>query len=255
MEDTIYIIVFFIFGCVFGSFFAVIGERLPKGENFTTSSSHCNTCNHKLGFFDMIPVITYLLNKGKCKYCKASIPVLLPIVELLTGLLASVSYYSFGFSYDILIAFGVIAIFMIVLVSDLNYYIIPDEVLIFFIFYFIILQYLKGGINLMSTRVVTGVFLFLLMYFIMILGEKIFKRESLGGGDVKLMFIFGLVLEPILGVLSIFIASVIALIPSLYILLKNKDHMIPFGPFLIISFAALYFSKINTLDFLRFLGF
>ena len=107
----------------------------------------------------------------------------------------------------------------------------------------------------MSTRVVTGVFLFLLMYFIMILGEKIFKKESLGGGDVKLMFIFGLVLEPILGVLSIFIASVIALIPSLYILLKNKDHMIPFGPFLIISFAALYFSKINTLDFLRFLGF
>lgn len=253
--DILYIIIFFIFGLVFGSFFAVLGERIPKGENFTTSNSHCNSCNHKLSLFDMVPVFTYLINKGKCKYCGESIPVLLPIVELLTGLLAAVSYYSFGFSYDLLIAFGVIAIFMIVLVSDLNYYIIPDGILVFFVFYFIILQYLKGGINLMSSRVVTGVFLFLLMYFIMVLGEKIFQKESLGGGDVKLMFIFGLVLEPILGVLSIFIASFVALIPSIYILLKNKDHMIPFGPFLIVSFALIYFSKITTLDFLNFLGF
>ena len=89
----------------------------------------------------------------------------------------------------------------------------------------------------------------------MIFGEKVFKKESLGGGDVKLLFVFGLVLEPILGVLSIFIASVIALIPSIYILIKNRDHMIPFGPFLLVSFAFIYFIKITTLDFLKFLGF
>ena len=253
--NSLYIIIFFLFGCVFGSFFAVVGERLPRGENFITGTSHCNSCNHRLHFIDMIPIITYLINKGKCRYCGEKIPVLLPLVEILTGLLFAVSYYSFHFSYDTLIALGVVAIFMIVLVSDLNYYVIPDEVLIFFIFYFIILQALKGGINGMSTHVVTGFFLFLLMYFIMILGEKIFKKESLGGGDVKLLFVFGLVLEPILGVLSIFIASLIALIPSVYILLKNKDHMIPFGPFLIVSFALMYFSKITTMDFLRFLGF
>ncbi len=253
--EKLYIPLFFFFGCIFGSFFAVVGERLPKKENFTTSSSHCDSCGHKLAFLDMIPVFTYLFNLGKCRYCKAPIPVLLPVVELLTGLLFSVSYYSFGFSYELLVALGVVALFMIVLVSDLLYYIISDGVLVFFTFYFIIIQYFKGGLNYMSSRVVTGLFLFLIMYFIMIFGEKVFKKESLGGGDVKLLFVFGLVLEPILGVLSIFIASVIALIPSIYILIKNRDHMIPFGPFLLVSFAFIYFSKITTLDFLKFLGF
>lgn len=252
--EKLYILIFFIFGSFFGSFLAVVGERLPRGEDFVKTNSHCNSCGHKLSFLDMVPVLTYLMSRGKCRYCKESIPTLLPVVELLTALLFSVSYYSFGFSYDLFIALGVTSLFMIVLVSDLLYYVISDEVLIFFTFYFIILEFLKGGINYMSSRVVSGLFLFLVMYFIMILGEKAFKKESLGGGDVKLLFVFGLVLEPILGVLSIFIASVIALFPSIYILIKNKDHMIPFGPFLITSFSLIYFSKITTTDFLRFLG-
>ncbi len=253
--NSLYIIIFFIFGCFLGSFFAVVGERLPRNENFIISNSHCNNCKHRLYFYDMVPVVTYIINKGRCKYCGEKIPFMLPFVELVTGLLFAVSYNSFGFSYDLFIALGVVALLMVVLVSDLTYYIIPDEIIVFFIFYFIIFQFLKGGINMMSTHVVTGIFLFLLMYFIMFLGEKMFKKESLGGGDVKLLFIFGLVLEPILGVLSIFIASVIALPPSFYLLFKNNDHMIPFGPFLIISFAFIFFSKITTYDFLKFLGF
>lgn len=252
--DTLYLILFFIFGSVFGSFFGVIGERLPKKENFTTSHSHCNNCNHELKLYDMLPILTYLFRKGRCAYCQEKIPIMLPLLELTTGLLFAVSYYSFGFSYDLLLALGVVALLMIVLTTDLNYYIIPDEVLVFFMFYFIIIQYLKLGLNDTCTHIVTGLLLFLLMYFIMWLGEKIFKKESLGGGDVKMLFVFGLVVEPLIGVLTIFIGSLLALPVALFILFTSKEHMIPFGPFLIIAFALLFFSKITTMDFLHFLG-
>ena len=253
--NTIYLIIFFIFGASMGSFYGVIGERLPRNESFIKGRSHCNSCHHTLHFLDLIPILSYIINKGKCRYCKKDIPVMLPILELTTGLLYSVSFYSYGLSLDLLIALGVVSLLMIVMVSDLLYYIIPDEVIIFFSFYFIIIEYLKLGFNGVCNHIVTGFFLFLLMYLIMLMGSLFFKKESLGGGDVKLLFIFGLVLEPILGVLTIFIGSLIALPVALYILYKNKEHMIPFGPFLIVSFALIYFSKLTTDGFLRFITF
>lgn len=252
--DTLYIIFFFILGNTLGSFFGVLGERLPKKENFTTSHSHCNNCNKTLHFYDMIPILSYLLHLGRCRYCKEKIPTILPLLELITGLLFSVSYYSFGLSYDLLLALGVVSLLVIILVTDLTYYIIPDEVVIFFIFYFTFIQFFKVGFNETCTHITTGLFLFSLMYFIMWLGEKIFKKESLGGGDVKILFVFGLVLEPMLGVLTIFLGSLIALPVAIVILFTNKEHMIPFGPFLTISFALIFFSKITTTDFLHFLG-
>ena len=85
----------------------------------------------------------------------------------------------------------------------------------------------------------------MVMYLIMLLGEKMFKKESLGGADVKLLFLFGLVLEPMLGIVSIFIASIIALPISLIVLVKNKTHMIPFGPFLILALIILFYSSIS----------
>ena len=252
--NTLYIIFFFILGSVLGSFFGVLGERLPKKENFTTSHSHCNKCNKTLKFYDMIPILSYLFHLGRCRYCKGKIPAILPLLELVTGLLFAVSYYSYGFSYDLLLALGVVSLLVIILVTDLTYYIIPDEIVVFFVFYFIIAQLLRVGFNYTCTYIVTGLFLFSLMYFIMWLGERVFKKESLGGGDVKIMFVFGLVLEPILGVLTIFLGSLIALPVAIIILFTNKEHMIPFGPFLTISFAFIFFSKITTIDFLHLLG-
>ena len=85
------------------------------------------------------------------------------------------------------------------------------------------------------------------------LGNALFKKESLGGGDVKLLFVLGLVLDPFLGLIAIFLASFIALPVSLYLLYKNKEHMIPFGPFLLISFLIIFFSKVTTSDIFEFL--
>ena len=115
-----------------------------------------------------------------------------------------------------------------------------------------IVQIFREGIILALVHVATGIFLFLCMYGLMVLGKAIFKKDALGGGDVKLLFIFGLLLDPILGLLTIFLGSFIALPVSLLLLLKNKDHMIPFGPFLLVALLIILFSKITPQDFLSF---
>ena len=112
--EILYLIIFFILGSLFGSFFTVIGLRLPKNENFTTTHSHCDSCGHELKLYEMIPILSYLLQKGKCRYCKEKIDILSTIIELFTGTLFAISYYSFGFSYELLIALGIVAMLVII---------------------------------------------------------------------------------------------------------------------------------------------
>ncbi len=249
------ICLFFILGTLMGSFYTVVGLRLSRGENFIFSRSKCDKCSHTLHFFDLIPIFSYLFLKGKCRYCHQKIDILLPLMELFTGILFAVSYYSYGFTWNLGIALGIVSLLMIIMVSDLTYLIIPDEVLIFFAIYFIIFDFLFLGVRSTLIHIVTGVFLFLLMYGIMLLGNKMFKKESLGGGDIKMMFLFGLVLDPLLGTLTIFFGSLFALPVSLFLLWKQKEKLIPFGPFLVLAFAFIYFTKMTPEMVIDFLGF
>lgn len=242
----LYLIIFFIFGSLMGSFLTVIGLRLPKNENFTTTHSHCDSCGHRLYLYEMIPIISYLIQKGRCRYCKAKVDALSTFVELFTGLLFAIAFYAFGFTYHLAIALGIVCLLMSVVVSDITYLVIPDELLVFFSLYFIIFQLLDIGILETLKHVLTGAFLFGLMYLIMLIGNKTLKKESLGGGDIKMMFVFGLILDPLLGTLSVFIASVIALPISLILLKKQNERMIPFGPFLLIALTLIYFSGLTT---------
>lgn len=252
--QVVNLIIFFIFGTVMGSFYTVVGLRLPKNENFTTTKSHCDSCGHELKMIEMIPLISYIIQRGRCRYCKKKIDVLFPYMEFFTGLLYCVAYYSFGFSLELLLAIGVISLFMIVIVSDLTYFIIPDQVLIFFSIYFFIIQILLLGFKGAILKVLSAIFLFGIMYLIMLLGNKLFKKESLGGGDIKMMFVFGLVLDPLLGVFSIFLGSLIALPVSILLLKKNKEKIIPFGPFLLIAFNIIFFTKITSQTIITWLG-
>lgn len=253
--EIIYLIIFFILGTILGSIYTVIGLRLPKEEKVTNLSYHCETCHHKLASKDIIPIFSYILLKGKCRYCQQKIDIQELLMEIFSGVLFAVAFYSFGFSLELLIALGIISLLIIITVSDLTYLIIPDEVLLFFSLYFILVQYMREGLLGVGIHLATGVFLFLLMYSIMYLGEKILKKESLGGGDVKMMFLFGLVLDPLLGTLTIFLGSLFALPMSLFLLYKNKENVIPFGPFLLMAFAFMYFTKLTPTGLLSWLGF
>ncbi|MCI8568387.1 MAG: prepilin peptidase [Bacilli bacterium] len=249
----LYLIIFFIFGLFMGSFYTVIGLRLPKHENFLTDRSHCDKCQHNLSLLDMIPLLSYLFLKGRCRYCKAKINELSTYMEFFTGVLFSLSFYVFGFSYELLIALGIVSLLIIVSVSDISYYIIPDEILIFFIGFFTIIITLNSSVLNALISLLSGFTLFIIMYTIMIFGNFLFKKESLGGGDVKMMFVFGLILNPFLGLISIFLASFLALPVSIFILLKKHQNLVPFGPFLLISFAFIYFTKIDMTTIINFI--
>lgn len=252
--EILYLIIFFILGTVLGAIYTVIGLKLPNNEKIVVKRK-CKKCHHELSIKDLIPLVSYTLSKGRCRHCKGKIDILFPYMEFFTGLLFSVAYYSFGFSYQLLIALGMISLLMTIVVSDLTYLIIPDEILIVASIYFLVIQFLDLGLKGAISHLLSGVFLFTIMYTVMLIGNKALKKESMGGGDIKMMFVFGLVLEPLLGTLTIFLGSLFALPMSLYLMKRNNEKVIPFGPFLLIAFVFIYFTKMTPDSLMKFLGF
>lgn len=241
-----FIIIFFIIGTVLGSFYNVVGYRLSKNQSLIKPGSHCVNCNHKLKVWELIPILSYIFLKGKCSNCKQKISSFYPIIELITGLLFAVSFYSFGFSYDLLLVLSVVSLFSIVIVSDLNFYIIPDQVNIFFAVVIFIINILNYGFKVASKYLVFGLIMFLFMYFVMLLGNLLFKKESLGGGDIKLLFVLGMCLPIQLSFVSLIVSVILALPLSIYLLFSHKDRVLPFGPFLVSGTLLILMLKIDV---------
>lgn len=236
-----------------GSFYNVLGLRLPNNMSIIKPSSHCFNCQHPLKGLDLIPILSYLFLRGKCRYCGSKISIFYPFIEIFTGVLFAVSYYSYGFSFELGIALTLTSLLMVVIVSDLNYLMIPDSIIVASAVLIIIFTIFITGFKGTLLAISSGIIMFLSMYLIMIIGKLIFKKEALGGADVKLMFVTGLVLKPILGISSIFLASFIALPVSIILMIKNKDNVVPFGPFLVIGLLLIYFTKIDVSDIYEFL--
>ena len=246
-------IVFFLFGLIFGSFYNVVGLRLCKGESIAFPPSHCTSCNHRLKPYELIPVFSYIFLKGRCKKCKEKISIMYPFIELSTGILFAVSYYKYGFSVDLILSILLSSLFMIIVVTDLNYYIIPDSIIVTFGVLIFVYNILKRGILSACTYAVFGLMMFLLMFLLMKLGNALFKEESLGGGDIKLMGILGMINKPLVSVLSLSLSAFIALPCSLYLYLSKKDKVIPFGPFLVVGAIIIMLLGIDTNDIVTFL--
>ena len=105
--QILYIILFFILGTCLGSFYTVVGLRLPRGEEFCFSRSYCDECKHELSLIEMIPIVSYIFLKGRCRWCSSKINSLSTYIEFFTGLLFAVAFYSYGYTYDLLIALGI----------------------------------------------------------------------------------------------------------------------------------------------------
>ena len=249
--ETIYILFFFILGTVMGSFYNVVGCRLPNGESLVTPPSHCPNCNHRLGFFELFPILSYLFQGGKCKHCKVKISFIYPLFELLTGILFALSYFIFGLTPELLVALTFVSTLLIVIISDFKYMIIPDE-LILFSLVMLIMQKLFIGVPVLEMTL-DIVIPFVVLLLVKIFGDFVFKKESLGGGDIKLMSIFGIVIGFENAILSVGLASFIALPTALLMLLIKKNGMIPFGPYLSIAALLMYYLSIDYTNVLNWL--
>lgn len=243
-------ILIFIIGLLLGSFYNVVGLRLPKKESIITPSSHCPKCDHKLSWYENIPVISYILLRGKCKSCKGKISLIYPMMEILTGVLFLISYLLFGISVNFYISLIISSLIVLIFITDSKYMIILDEALLISGLLIFILKLIYSGLIPALISLGHGLIIFIFVYSIMLFGNYVFKKESLGGGDIKLSFIAGMVLGIPVGIFYVILASFLAFPYAVYVSIKNEDGMLPFGPFLV---ASLFLSFCNSEMIIEFL--
>lgn len=241
----------FIFGSIMGSFLNVCIHRMPLGKSVVWPSSHCPRCEKRIPWYDNIPFISYLLLRGRCRFCKERISLRYIIVELLTAIMfvALASHYRLSYTlffYMVFVCGLIIATFV-----DIRHRIIPDEVSIGGIIVGFLLTAVKGfnlnsltynfrpAVNSLLGIIVGGGIIYLTGFLFDFVYFKMLKRppiqgetESMGGGDVKLLAMIGAFLGWQGAILAFFIAPFFGVILGVINLIAKKDHTIPYGPFL-----------------------
>ena len=239
--NVLELLIIFILGLCFGSFANVLIYRIPENKSIIFPGSLCKNCGNPILWYDNIPILSFILLRGKCRYCKTAISIQYPIIELLTALLLILLWVKLN---DIILFFGyAVFIFILIIISviDYRYRIIPDILSIPLIFIGLIFSLINRflGSNLILKfgnsflGILCGIIIF---YLIGIIGEKFFKKEVLGGGDIKLVGAIGSFLGLNAMLISIFIGSLIGTLFSIILIYgfkKSKwNDYIPYGPFL-----------------------
>ena len=243
-------IVVVLFGIIIGSFLNVCIVRLPKEESIVYPASHCVSCNHELKFIDLIPVLSFIFLRGRCRYCDKKISVRYILIELLTGVIAGLTFYWYGFSVDFFRVFVLEIILLVVTCVDLEYQIIPDQLVLAGISVGIILiiydLFVSPIYRTWYSPLLGGIVVSSILFIFSKIGQKIYKIEDvIGLGDVKLFIAIGM----ILGLEKVLIAFLVAIylggvygIGIMLIDKKNSKKLIPFAPFISLgSIVSVYF--------------
>ncbi len=231
-------LLFLIYGLLLGSFYNVVGLRVPLKKSIIKPRSACPYCQHKLTAKELIPVLSYLFQGGKCANCKGPISPLYPIMELLTGLLFLFAYIHFGLQPELIVALTLISLFIIIFVSDSKYMIIPDKVLLFFAVIFVIERIFIPLSPWWDSLI--GAF----VGFTLLLLIAIVSKGGMGGGDIKLFALIGFVGGVKLVLLSFFLSTLFGAVIGgigLAIGLFKKGQPIAFGPYIVAGTILTYF--------------
>jgi leader peptidase (prepilin peptidase)/N-methyltransferase len=269
------ILLLFIIGLFFGSFLNVLVDRIPQGKTVVKGRSRCDFCRKKLNWYDLVPVFSFVFSKGKCRYCKRSLSIFYPVIEVTTGLMFVLTYlftiYYLPFTnsneiinhqssiINLLYYLLIISSFIVIFFTDLKYGIIPDKVLLLatmiVAFYLLFISPELSIINLIS-----GVATFLFFIIISLGFSLLLKKESMGGGDIKLVFLLGLFLGFPNIIISLYIAFLTGAAVGIILILWRKKSFrkatIPFGPFLILgAILSLFWGNPIYAYALKLLGY
>jgi len=227
-------------GLCLGSFLNVLIYRIPRKKGWVKERSACTACEGKLKWYHNVPLVSYLVLRGKCAYCKAPISFRYPLVELLNAGLYLYFYWQCGLTENFFIFSYLSSVLLAIFFIDFDFQIIPDMFTIPGMVIGLGVSFIPGGL----TPVQAGLGLLVgggSLWIVAILGDWIFKKESMGGGDIKMVAMLG----AFLGwqkVLFIFLAgAALGLVGSIAFMIVSartrKERLIPFGPFL--ALAAL----------------
>lgn len=239
-------VLIFILGLIVGSFSNVCIYRIPRNESIIYPASHCPKCRSNISPKDNIPLLSYILLKGRCRNCKSKISIQYPIVELLTGLIYLVIYLIYGLSIQTLIYIILLSALIIIAFIDLNEQIVPDVIslpgiVIGFIISFFVpyISFINSALGVLGGG---GIIL-----IIGLAGSVIFKKEAMGGGDVKLAAMIGAFLGWRYIIISLFLGFFLGALAGIFLILskiKSREDVVPFGPFIVLgSFITLLWGE------------
>ncbi len=242
--DKIYFVLYvyaFIIGMVIASFINVVIYRVPNQISVAKGRSFCPNCHHTLNFLDLFPLISWILLRGKCRYCGCSISKRYPLIEMVGGYLAVLCFYRFDLTWMTIISFAISMILLAITMIDFDTMTIPNGLTISLMIPTIMVFILQPEYSLINRIIgMLSISLGMILFILLVPG-------SFGGGDVKLMFVAGFMLGWQNTLLATFIGILIAGVYAIYLLStkKNKrsDH-IAFGPYLSIGiFISLLYGS------------
>ena len=229
-------IIIFAFGLIIGSFCNVVIYRLPQGKSIVTPGSQCRSCGSPIRPWDNIPLLSYFLLRGRCRFCKEPISTRYPTIECISGMLFVLLYLKFGLSMTFSVYAFLTSALLIVALIDLDHRIIPN---------IITLPGMAVGVGLsMGVLPITP----LASLFGLMIGGAIFylialvSKGGMGGGDIKLIAMIGAFLGLQGGLFTIFASALLGSVVGLMLMLlgkRGRKDRVPFGPFL--SFGAILF--------------
>ena len=230
-----YLITIFIFGAIFGSFFNVVILRLPKKESIIHHSSHCPNCQEHIKSYDLIPIVSYFILGGKCRNCSQHISWRYPLIETLTAVSFTLVYTVYGYSYFSVIGILLASLLIIIAMIDIDTMEIYDR-------FQVLILVLAFGMLLITPLPLLdhliGFFIISLPFYLIA-----YLTGGIGGGDIKLIAIAGLLLGYQATLIAFFIASIIGGLVAVYLLItkqKERKSLIAFGPYLCVGIYIAY---------------
>ena len=214
-------IIIFIYALLLGSFLNVVGLRVPAKQSIIKPRSSCPGCGKSLTIVELIPVLSFVIQKGKCKQCKQPISLFYPIMELTTAFLFVYAFAKIGWTFELVIAWTLITLFVIIFITDIKFMLIPDKILLFFAILFIIeriIQPLQPWWNSLLGAAIA----FLLLLFTVI-------GFVIGPKFMLISFFFANILGAVLGIIGMTCG------------IFERKKPIPFGPFIAIGTLITYF--------------
>ncbi len=238
MPATLAAVLAGVFGLLLGSFLNVCTYRWPEELSVVKPRSRCSTCETMIAWYDNIPVLSWLLLRGRCRHCKARVSIQYPIVELVTGLIWAGSIYALGPTVEGVRGAVLLTLLLGIALTDARFYIIPDEFSIGGTVLGLAFAFLPGGMTPLAS-VLGAAFGFGLLWLVAVLGKAAFKQDAMGGGDIKMMAMIGAFLGIPGVLLTLFLGSLLGSVIFGPISLKTKK-LVPFGIFLSLGAAVAY---------------